>query len=114
MDKTITISEETYNKIKEQFAHEFEEVPINEIDDLIGNKFFFRTVTYHCVGKVEKRIGDFLELSTASWIPDSGRFMDTIKNGSLEEIEPVGKMYVNIKSLVDFFPWTHPLPTEQK
>lgn len=79
----------------------------------MGKTFFFRTVTYHIVGKVEKVIGQTLELSTASWVADSGRFMDAIKNGSLCEVEPLGKWFVNFFSVTDFGPWKNPLPTEQ-
>ena len=93
---------------------DFEVCEIDCLDDLIGKKFLFRTVTYHMIGKVEKRIGDFLELSTASWLAESARFMNTIKDGMYNELEPVGKAYLNIKSVVDFFPWNHELPTKQK
>lgn len=88
---------------------------INEIDDMIGKKFFFRTVKYHQIGRVVKVIGGFLlQLEDASWIADSGRFMQSIKNGTLSEVEPVGTMFVNIKAVVDICLWNHELPKEQK
>jgi len=111
---TIDISEETLSKFKEQFQDEIEEVNIEELDDLIGKKFFFRAVTYHIVGKVEKRVGDFVELSGASWLADQPRLMNLIKNGELGEVEPVGKMFVNLKAVTDFIPWNHKLPTKQQ
>lgn len=111
--KTLQVSEETYEKIKEQLEAE-ELVDVSSLDDLVGQKFFFRTVTYHLVGKVKKRIGTFFELENASWVADSGRFMNAIKEGTLDEVEPVGKAWVNLSSMVDFFPWTHKLPEEQK
>jgi len=110
----IEVSEETLQKIKEQFTGEFEKLNIQDLSDLVGKKFFFRTVTYHLVGKVEKIVGDFLELSTASWIADSGRFMGAIKDGELDEVEPTGTAFINIKTVIDFYPWKHKLPTEQK
>lgn len=82
--------------------------------DLIGQKLFIRTVTYHMVGKVEKVEDGFIKLSGASWIADSGRFSNAIKEGSLSEVEPVGDAYVSLGSIVDMFPWTHELPTQQK
>ena len=82
--------------------------------DLVGKKFLFRTVTYHSVGKVEAQIGDFLELSEASWVADSGRFTNALKTGELLEVEPVGRMWLNLSSVVDFFPWPHELPKNQK
>ena len=83
--------------------------------DLVGKSFFFRTVTYHLVGKVVAQFGGgIVELEEASWVADSGRFMQAIKDGKLNEVEPVGKAYINLKSVTDFFPWKHALPTEQK
>ena len=79
-----------------------------------GNSYFIRTVTYHLVGKVVKKVGNFLVLKDASWIADSGRFMQAIKEGILDEVEPVGDAIVNMDSITDAFPWKHKLPTEQK
>jgi hypothetical protein len=113
MSKILEISDETYEKIKIQLTAD-ELIDISTLDDLVGQKLFIRTVTYHCVGKVVKRMGAFIQLETASWIADSGRFSDALKNGTLNEVEPVGTMWVNLSSVVDFFPWKHKLPTEQK
>jgi len=110
--KTIEVSMETWNKIKEQMK-DSDIKEINQIEDMIGNKYYFRTVTYHQVGRVVKQIGNFLQLEDASWVAESGRFMQAIKNGSLSEVEPVGTMFINIDSLVDLFPWIHNLPKDQ-
>jgi hypothetical protein len=109
----LDISQETYEKIKSQLEAD-EVIEIDSLDDMVGKKLFIRTVTYHCVGKVKNRMGAFIELETASWISDSGRFSNAIKEGALDEVEPVGTMWVNLSSIVDFFPWRHKLPTEQK
>ncbi len=79
-----------------------------------GKSYFVRCVNYHLVGKVEKIVGKFIVLKDASWVADSGRFMNAIKNGTLDEVEPVGKAFVNIESITDAFPWKHKLPKEQK
>ena len=83
-------------------------------EKLIGKSFFFRTVTYHMVGKVEEVDGNFVRLSDASWVADSGRFMDAIQGGKLNEVEPVGEWWVNLDTVTDFGPWNHPLPKDQK
>lgn len=111
--KTINISDECFEKLKHQLTEE-EQININEIKDLIGKSFFFRTVTYHMIGKVEKIMGNFLVLSTASWIADSGRFMDCITKGTLNEVEPLGNAFLNLSTVVDFFEWKHKLPKDQK
>jgi hypothetical protein len=113
MSRTIEISDETYEKIRKQLGEDsFKE--INSLQDMIGEKFFFRTVTYHLTGRVKKIIGSIIELENAAWIADSGRFMQAIKEGTLNEVEPVGRAYINVNSLTDFFPWKHPLPEKQK
>lgn len=103
MSKKIEVSEETWSKIKDTV-----------LEDLVGSNLFFRTVTYHYVGKVVKVTGRFIELSTASWVADSGRFMNAIKDGTLDEVEPIGKMWLNVDSLIDMIPWEHKLPTKQE
>ena len=113
MTKVIEVSDEKYDKLKEQFS-EWELKEINNYEDLVGGKYYFRTVTYHTVGLVNKIVGRFAFLKDASWIADSGRFMNAIKDGTLDEVEPVGDAFVNIDTVVDFFPWKHKLPTEQK
>ena len=81
----------------------------------IGDKLFIRTVTYHLLGEIIEIVGDFLVLKDASWVADSGRFMNAIDDGKLNEIEPVKtNVFVNINSIVDAFPWKHRLPREQK
>ena len=112
--RQIEISEETYSRIKSQLGDEI--VEIDSYQDLVGKKFFFRTVTYHLLGKVTKQVGDFLQLETASWVADSKRFKNFIKDGKIDnaEIEPVGVAFVNLKSVTDFFPWRFPLPTKQQ
>lgn len=109
----IEISEETYEKIKDQLSDD-EKVNLSNMDDLIGKKFFIRAIPFHWVGKVKARLGDFLELEQASWVADSGRFMQAIKEGKLSEVEPVGQSFINIKAICDFIPWKHNLPKEQK
>lgn len=111
--KTITISEETYDSIKQQLTAD-ELVDISTLDDLVGQKLFIRTVTYHMTGEVVKRMGAFIQLKDAAWIADSGRFNEAIKNGTLSEVEPVGTAWINLSSVVDFFPWKHKLPTSVK
>ena len=111
--KQIQISDECFEKLKDQLVNDgFTE--INNLQDMVGKKFFFRTVTYHLTGKVKKVIGSILELEDAAWIADSGRFNEALKNGTLNEVEPVGSAFINVNSITDFFPWKHALPTSVK
>jgi hypothetical protein len=113
MTKTLEVSDETYERIKTQLLED-EKVDISNYDEMVGHSFFFRTVTYHLVGKITKRVGKFFQLEQASWIADSGRFMDFIKSGKVNEVEPVGTCFVNLEAVTDMFPWKHKLFTEQK
>lgn len=114
MPKTIEVSDETWEKIKDQVGSDFKE--IQNYEDLVGQKVFFRTVTYAAVGEIKKIVGRFVHLKSASWVPDTGRFMNFIKDGvqTNTEIEPVGEMFLNMDTVVDFFIWKHKLPTDQK
>jgi hypothetical protein len=80
----------------------------------VGKAYFIRTVTYHLVGELTAIVEGFLLLKDASWVADSGRFMQAIKHGTLNEVEPVGDALVNIDTITDAFPWVHALPTGQK
>lgn len=85
-----------------------------ELPFKIGESYFIRTVTYFLVGKLNAIKGNFLIMESASWIADTGRFHQCIKNGDFEEIEPVGEVWLNISSIVDVYPWKHKLPKDQK
>lgn len=82
----------------------------------IDDCYFFRTVTYHLVGRITATHdnGKWVELRDASWVADSGRFSQAIKTGILAEVEPVGVAYVNLETVTDIFPWAHVLPDEVK
>src|ERR1044072_14307 len=110
---TLEVSEETLEKIKDQLGLDsFKD--ISNYEDLVGGKFFFRTVTYFLTGEVKKVVGRFVYLKNAAVIFDTGRFMECIKDGKVSEVEPVGEAFVNLDSVTDFFPWKHKLPQDQK
>ena len=107
--KVVEVSDEQYSALLDEVRRE-----VNNYEDLVGEKWFFRTVTYHLVGEVKKIVGRFAHLKNASWIADSGRFNEAIKNGTLSEVEYVGEAFINLDTVVDFFPWTHSLPKTSK
>lgn len=110
---TIEVSQETFEKLRVQFGAEITPA-IDRLGDLAGKSWFFRTVTYHLVGHVEKVVGSWAVLRNASWVSDSGRFMQAIKDGVLNEVEPVGDALLNLDTVTDAFPWRHALPDKQK
>lgn len=117
--RTIEISEETYDKIKDQLPQEDIDniIDVSDLSAFIGKKVFMRTVTNYLIGEVKSQIGKFWVLKKASWVQDTKRFMNFIKDGVVDdgpEIEPVGEVMVNIDSVVDMYVWKHGLPTKQQ
>lgn len=81
----------------------------------IGEAYLFRTVTHIEVGRVKSICGLFVEIEEASWIANTGRYHDCLLKGVFNEIEPYPlTSTINSASLINFAPWTHKLPTEQK
>jgi hypothetical protein len=107
--RIVQEASESSVQIIEEASHKIPPGPF-----VAGSAWFIRTVTYHLVGVVTGRWEHFITLKDASWVADSGRFTQAIKEGKLSEVEPVGAAVVNLDSIVDAFPWVHPLPTKQK
>jgi hypothetical protein len=87
----------------------------NNDDFIIGEAVYIRTITYHQTGRVIGLTKSFVVLEDAAWIPDSGRFMQAIETGTLDEVEPVTvPVRVSLACIVDVYPWLHNLPRSQK
>lgn len=81
----------------------------------VGSAYLFRTVTHIEVGRVKSVDGVFITLEEASWIADTGRYNDCLVKGIFNEVEPYPSgTTINSASLINFAPWSHKLPTEQK
>jgi len=80
----------------------------------IGKAYFWRTVTYHLTGRVVAIDGDWLTLDDAAWIADSGRYAQTVENGTVSEVEPIGRAFLNVSCATDSFEWKGTLPKAQK
>ena len=78
-----------------------------------GEKVFIRTLTYHLVGEVQEVRGDFVRLLYPSWVADSGRWNEALRDGKLSEVEKcLEYCWVNLGAAVDIHPWLHDLPNE--
>jgi len=114
----ISVSDETYEKIKDQLKDKPQEMELSQVVDLIGKKWFFRTVTYHLIGEVTGLVSvgecQFAVLKDACWVADSGRFTQAVKDGVLSEVEIMGDWVIQLNTVTDFGPWNHPSPKEQK
>jgi hypothetical protein len=81
----------------------------------IGKSYLFRTVTHIEVGRVKSIHGPFVTLESASWIADTGRYHNCLRDGTFDEVEPYpDTTTINSLSLINHAPWDHALPTDQK
>ena len=55
----------------------------------IGENYLIRTVTFTLTGKIKSKTNQFLVLSDADWIADTGRFSEALENSDkFNEVEP--------------------------
>lgn len=109
----MDIDNMTYGELKE-IAKLFNTAP-SQVPVEIGKAYLFRTVTHIEVGRVVAVNGKFVTLEDASWIADTGRYHDCLVMGTFNEVEPYPETTtVNTDSLINFAPWPHDLPDEQK
>lgn len=83
----------------------------------VGKNYFIRTVTHHLTGNLIKVTAKELVLINAAWIADDGRFMNALRDGNLNEVEPFPdnqEVIVGRGSLIDAVEWIYSLPREQK
>ncbi len=81
----------------------------------VGEKYFIRTATYFHVGRLKDVCGKWLVLEKASWIADTGRFHDFLKEGKCNEYESfVEDVFIPLDSVIDITKWTHALYEGQK
>lgn len=83
----------------------------------IGKNYFIRTVTHHLTGCLVRVTSKELVIKDAAWIADDGRFMNALRDGKLNEVEPFPdgqEVVVGRGALIDAVEWKHALPREQK
>lgn len=81
----------------------------------VGQAYFVRTVTYHCLGRLKSVTDTDLVFDNASWVASSGRWNNALKTGELDEVEPhVSDLIVSRSAIVDAQVWLHALPAEVK
>lgn len=82
----------------------------------VANNVLIRSVTHYYTGRVEVLDAHEIVLSSAAWIPDTGRFYDALKSGQLNEVEPFpyGVASVGRGAVIDTSDWLHELPRTRK
>ena len=84
---------------------------------VIGSNYFLRTVTHYLTGRLVAYDDHELWLADAAWVADTGRYMEAITTGALNEVEPYPDgVYIPVGrgALIDGCPWDHELPRKQQ
>ena len=117
----MKIDELTIREAK-QLAEMFslERTRVDEHPYEIGKCYLIRTVSYHWVGRCVAVYQQELVLGKASWVSDTGRFHECLRDGmeklSSAEIEPVfeGEVILGRGAFIDVCEWHHALPEKEK
>ena len=76
----------------------------------IGEKYFIRTATYFQLGRLKEISEKWLVLEEASWIADTGRFYEFLKDGKCNEYESFQEpVFIPLDSIIDVTIWKHDL-----
>lgn len=81
----------------------------------VGRKVYIRTITYHHIGLVTHVDDKEVRLAQSSWVAESARWSECLREGKLNEVEPAppgDEMGISRAAIVDYFSWSHALPTK--
>ena len=76
MTKTIEVSEETYEAIKDQLT-DSEQKEITSMDELVGETYLFQCARYIYHGEVSFVNSDYITLKNASVVFNTGEYSAT-------------------------------------
>lgn len=80
-----------------------------------GKAYIIRTVTMAWTGRVQSATAQFVTLTEAAWIPDTGRFNVFVESGKANEVEPVRvPVIIGIGTIVDAMEFKSELPRDVK
>lgn len=89
----------------------------NPYQGYIGKNIMVRTVTMIYTGKLIDVYPEELVLTDATWIAETGRWMEFISNGVTKECEPYPDdhpVIIGRGGILDVTEWTSVLPRSQK
>jgi len=82
---------------------------------IIGKAYLVRCVTHYYIGVLKSVYNTEMVFTSASWIPDTGRYSDALKTGQLSEIEPIPtELIIGRGAIVDLVEWQHTPPKDKK
>ena len=100
MTKTIEVSDETFDKIKDQLT-DGEVKEIDSLGDLIGETYLFQCARYIYHGEVKSITTDYIELKNASVVFDTGDYENS--DASDKQKVPKNKIHVMRQSIEAFY-----------
>lgn len=83
----------------------------------VGKNYFVKLVTHYLTGKLVRVTPKELVMVDVAWIADTGRYMQFLKDGTLNEVEPYPdgqEVIIGRGALIDATEWKHALPRAQK
>lgn len=107
--KTITVDGVEYIKKSDALPVAVETAPFE-----LEKSYIIRTVTHTYTGRLVWISERELVLEDSAWIADSGRWANAVKDGTLNEVEPMGRIIVGRGAIIDATEWNHSLPDKQK
>lgn len=113
----IELSEEAISRLVEKGLIQAPTTKANSYQQTgcLRTNVIIRTVTHYFTGHLLEEGPNWLVLTDAAWVADTGRWADALKNGTLNEVEPYpAGVRVNTSSVVDISRWDHLLPEAQK
>lgn len=85
----MNLNELTLGQIKELQNLFNSKAPFEDCPFEVGENYLIRTVTFTLTGKIKSKTSQFLVLSDADWIADTGRFSEALENSdNFNEVEP--------------------------
>ena len=98
MTKTIEVSDETFDKIKDQLGDDIQEK--ENFDDLIGKTYLFQCARYIYHGNVKSITPTYIELTKAGIVYETGE----LKASSPEDRQELpNNVYVMRQSIEAFY-----------
>ena len=97
--KTLNVSDETYETIKDQLKPD-EAKEISNLDEIVGSKYLFQCARYIYYGKVKSVTSDYIELEEANIVFETGDY----SKSSPEDIQKLPhNVYVLRQSIEAFY-----------
>ena len=79
----------------------------------VGTNYLIRSVTMIYTGKLKRIYDDYLLLEKGAWIPETERWMNTLKECKFKEVEPYPNDLIVFKNAILDITEIKNLPTEQ-